>query len=487
MNTLRRAVNNSAVMFGSQIITWTATLILTAALGRYLGVAGFGDLYLAMSFGVIFSGVVTFGLDQQLVRAVARERSLASSYLIHSLVLKLVLSGLAYGMIIGITYLLGYPAELRLTIAVYCIVMLFHAISESTTAVFQSYENLLHPALGTVIEKVFVATGAIFLLTRGYGVVAVAAVFVIGGVLGAFWRTLFLRRLVRLHFALDVKKLRPLMIGALPFFVYWMLSAVYFRIDTVLLSVLSTADVVGWYGAAYKLFDTLGFLPSIICSAIMYPILSRLAVQSRANLRFALGKGLDVMLMLGIPICTGLFMLAEPIIELIYGTPAFLNAVPALQWLAPALFILYVNWVLGTVLVGLDQEKRLTVVAGLSLVINLGLNWLVIPQYQHVGAAAVTAGTELFIFGYMIVILPRDLLSRSSLIVFVKATASAGAMAAVLYALRGQSILVLVPLGGVVYCLTALLLRLVPPDDFQLFKQVVLNRGRRNADGTETA
>lgn len=487
MNTLKRAVNNSAVMLVSQIITWTATLILTAALGRYLGDAGFGDLYLAMSFGVIFGGVVAFGLDQQLVRAVARDRTLASSYFVHSLAVKVALSVLAYAMIIGIIYLLGYSPEVQLTIVVYCLVVLFHAVTETTTAVFQSYEDLFHPAIGTIIEKVFVAAVAIFLLTRGYGVVEVAAVFVVGGVLGALWRLLFLRKVVRLHLSLDVKRLRPLMIGAFPFFVYWVLSAVYFRIDAILLSILSTSNVVGWYGAAYKLFDTLGFLPSIICSAIMYPVLSRLAVQSRANLRFALGKGLDVMLMLGIPICTGLFMLAEPIIRLVYGKPEFLNAVPALQWMALALFLLYMNWVLGTVLIGLDQEKRLTVVAGLALVLNLGLNWLLIPQYQHVAAAAVTAGTELFIFGYLIAILPRDLLSRSSLIVFVKAVISAAAMGAVLYALRGQSILLLVPVGGLVYCLTALLLRLVPPDDLRLFKQVVLSRSERNAAGTKTA
>ena len=468
MNTLKRAVGNSAVMLVSQVITWTATLILTDALGRYLGDAGFGDLYLAMSFAVIFGGAVAFGLDQQLVRAVARDRSLASSYLVNSLALKFALSVLAYAMIIGITYLLDYSPQVKLTIAVYCLLLVFNAITESSTAVFQSYENLLHPALGTIIEKVFVAVVAILLLTRGYGVVAMAAVFVAGSALGALWRTVFLRRMVRPRLALDRAKLRPLMAGALPFFVYWILSAVYFRIDTVLLSIMSTANVVGWYGAAYKLFDTLGFLPSIICSAIMYPILSRLAVQSRANLRFALGKGLDVMLMLGVPICTGLFMLAGPIIRLIYGKPEFLNAVPALQWLALALFLMYMNWVLGTVLIGLDKEKRLTVVAGLSVVINLGLNWLLIPRYQHV-AAAVTAGTELFILGYLIAILPKDLLTRSSLTVLVKAMIAAG-MAIALYALRGQSILLL-----------------VPADDFRLFKQDVLSRGERNAAGTETA
>ena len=57
----------------SQAITWTATLVVTAALGWYLGAARFGDLYLAISLGTIFSVLVEFGLNQQIVRAVARD------------------------------------------------------------------------------------------------------------------------------------------------------------------------------------------------------------------------------------------------------------------------------------------------------------------------------------------------------------------------------------------------------------------------------
>jgi O-antigen/teichoic acid export membrane protein len=174
MHTLKRALSNSAILMVSQVITWTATLILTAALGRYLGAVGFGELYLAISFGVIFSGIVQFGLDQQLVRAVTRDRSLAGTYLVHSLTIKLLLVGFAYAAIIGIIYALQYPPEVKLTIAVYCIVLLFNALTESLTAVYQAFESLLYSALGTILEKVFIAALAIFLLTRGYGVVTMA-------------------------------------------------------------------------------------------------------------------------------------------------------------------------------------------------------------------------------------------------------------------------------------------------------------------------
>ena len=40
----------------------------------------FGTLYLAMSFSLLFSVLVEFGLNQQLVRAIARDRELAGPY-----------------------------------------------------------------------------------------------------------------------------------------------------------------------------------------------------------------------------------------------------------------------------------------------------------------------------------------------------------------------------------------------------------------------
>jgi O-antigen/teichoic acid export membrane protein len=275
--------------------------------------------------------------------------------------------------------------------------------------------------------------------------------------------------------------------GAVPFFLYWALGSVYYRVDVVLLSKLTDATVVGWYGAAYRLFDTLVFLPSIVSSAILFPILARLALHSRAELRAALDKGLGVVLMIGFPICTGLFVLAEPIIQFVYGRAEFQPAVPALRWLAVGLIVLYVNSVLTVVLVSLNQERKMTVAAGIATIVNLGLNWWLIPQFQHVASAAVTATTEVFILVYLLSFIPRDLLSFSSVVTLAKTAAAAAGMAVVLLVLRDQSLLLLVPLGGLVYISSGLVLRLVPPEDIRLIRQIVLSRGTREIRSAEAS
>src|SRR4051812_39593061 len=114
---LRQALGNTAIMLVAQVITWSATLVTMAVLGTWLGAAGFGTLYLAMSFGLLFAVLVEFGLNQQLVRAVARDSELAGPYLVNTLVIKLALSLVAYVIVLALIYLLGYDAETGRVIA----------------------------------------------------------------------------------------------------------------------------------------------------------------------------------------------------------------------------------------------------------------------------------------------------------------------------------------------------------------------------------
>ena len=478
MSVLRRALGNTAIMLVAQLITWSATLVTTAVLGSRLGVDAFGTLYLAMSFGLLFGVVVEFGLNQQLVRAIARDRDLAGPYLVNALAIKLVLAVVAYLSILALIYGLGYSAEAMRVVAVYSLILVSNGLSTTFTAVYQGTQRVVFAAAGSIIEKVLVCLLAVILLWLGFGVVTMAAVFVAGSAASALWQGLCLRRVARVELRLDRSVIGTLVRNAIPFFAYWVLGSLYYRLDTILLSKLTGPEVLGWYGAAYRLFDTLVFLPSIVASAILFPILAQLSVQSHAALRRAMRKGLDTILIVGLPISVGLFTLAEPIIQTIYRRTEFMQAVPALQWLAVGLLLLYVNSILGVTLVSLNEERKLTLLAGLALVLNLGLNLVLIPLFQHVGAASTTAATEAFMLVYLLAVMPRDLLQRATLGVLAKAGVASAAMALVLMALRGQSLLLLVPTGVAVYALAGIALRLVPAEDFRLILGALGRRGR---------
>ena len=50
MQELRKIINNTLISLFGQLVTWTSTLGLTIAYGRFLGDVKFGELYFATMF-----------------------------------------------------------------------------------------------------------------------------------------------------------------------------------------------------------------------------------------------------------------------------------------------------------------------------------------------------------------------------------------------------------------------------------------------------
>ena len=204
---------------------------------------------------------------------------------------------------------------------------------------------------------------------------------------------------------------------------------IYYRIDTFLLSLMANAAVIGWYGAGYRLFDTMVFLPGIVVGSIMYPVFSKLSTSSEEALKLAIEKSMSFLLFLGIPMATGLIVAAPNIITFLYNRPEFIHTIPVLQGLAPGLVFLYANTVATSVLISCNQERKITILAAVALVFNLGLNLLLIPRYQQVGAAVVTSLTEFLLLCVSVVLVPHHLLPLRSLKVGAKAVIASGVMA----------------------------------------------------------
>src|SRR5579863_961003 len=108
MNRLRRVVNNTLISLVGQAITWTSTLLLTVAYGRFLGDVKFGELYLALTFVQLVGFPVEFGVNQQVIREVAAEPELTQRYYASSTLIKGVAWILVYFILLLLCQLLGY-------------------------------------------------------------------------------------------------------------------------------------------------------------------------------------------------------------------------------------------------------------------------------------------------------------------------------------------------------------------------------------------
>jgi O-antigen/teichoic acid export membrane protein len=479
MIRLRRVVNNTVISLLGQAVTWTSTLLLTIAYGRFLGDVKFGELYFAITFVLLIGFPLEFGFNQQLTRDVAQDSSKALRYFSNTFLIKISLWFVLYGLILLVCWLLGYNMEERVLVAICGITLLGTSIANTFAALQYAFERVLFPAVGSILEKGLSALIGIILLRHGAGVQVMALVLLFGSLTNATWQAIWFLRLVGPRFSIDLTLIRELIRTSIPFLTYGVLGVIYYRLDTVLLSLFTNAAVVGWYGAAYRLFDTMVFLPNLVIVAIMYPVFSKLSTTSEASLKLAIEKSMNFLLFCGIPIAGAMIVAAPNIIGFLYHRAEFIPAVHVLQALAPGLIFLYVNTVFNTTIMSTKQEKKITIMAAAALIFNLVLNLILIPHFQQIGAAIVTSLTELLLLCIVVMFIPRRLLPFGSLRVAAKASLASLVMCVAIFALRNFNIFILLSVAMLIYLGTATLLGTIPREDIKALYSSIRYKAQR--------
>jgi O-antigen/teichoic acid export membrane protein len=480
MYRLRKVTSNTVISLLGQAVTWTSTLFLTIAYVRFLGDAKFGELYFALTFVLLIGFPLEFGFNQQLTRDVAQEPDKALRYLSNTLFIKGLLWMLLYGLILLVCWLLGYSPEERMLVGICGFTLLSTSMANTFASLHYSFERVIFPVVGTILEKGLSALVGILLLRSGAGVQVMVFVLLGGSLANMIWQASWFFRIVGTNLSIDRALISSLIRTSIPFLVYGVLGVIYYRLDTVLLSLMTSDAVIGWYGAGYRLFDTLIFLPSLVISAVMYPVFSKLSISSQVSLKLAIEKSMNFLLFCGIPIAILLIVAAPNIVGFLYHREEFIHTIPVIQALAPGLVFLYINSVLSTTLMSTKREKKITIMAAIALVFNLGLNLVLIPLYQHVGAAIVTSLTELLLLCISILFVPRYLLPFGSLRVGSKALLASLVMALTILLMRNLHIFLILPAAMLVYLGAATILGTIPREDLQALYSAIRHKAHRS-------
>ncbi len=480
MIRLRRIINNTIISLLGQAVSWLSTLLLSIAYGHFLGAFLFGELYLAITFVSLIGTPVDFGYGNQIMRDVAQKPDSASRYFSNVLLIKLGTWLIMYAAILLISWSLGYTSEVRTLVAICGFDLLCNSVANTFVSLHYAFERTIHPVVGNILEKGLSTLLGILLLRSGAGVQVMAVVLVGGSLVNVVWQAIWYFRLVGFSFVIERAVIREIVRTNIPFLVSGLLIIGYNSFDTVLLSLMTNSTVVGWYGAASRITDAMNFLPTIVILNIMYPVFSKLATTSDAKLKLALEKSMNLLLFCGIPITTMLIVAAPNIVGFLYGGRGFSQAIPALQALAPYVVFLYFDYPLASILLSKKQDRKMPIITVIGLVFNLGLNFLLIPLYQHVGAAIVASLTELLLCFICIAFTPRHLRPVGSLPVALKALVASLVMALAILLLHTLLIFVLLPIAMLVYFGVALLLRTIPREDYQALYHAIRQKAQRS-------
>ena len=368
-------------------------LIVLVMAGRFLNAADYGRFSYALAVATIVETVMDVGLGHVTVRAVARDTSSAPSLFRHILGLKLVwvTGGLAIlfvaapvlrrdPVVVEMCYLLGLSAAARSYVV-------------TARGLLQGLGRFDLEAVAALSDRgLLLVAGAVALLA-GYGVIGLGVAFVIARVIVVVGVTLFLRGIlgaVRPRF--DRQVWRDLQAAALPLGFFMIALNLYNYIDTVILGAMRSDAEVGWYAAAYRIYEGLTYAPSIL-AALLTPRLSYLFVHDRAKVGRLLARSLIAAAALGAALGLTTIWLAPNGVALLFGAQ-YEAAVRPLQILAGGALFVFCTWILHAAAIATNLDRRLftTTVAGFA--VNVILNILFVPSFGIRGAASATVAAE---------------------------------------------------------------------------------------------
>ncbi len=186
---------------------------------------------------------------------------------------------------------------------------------------------------------------------------------------------------------------RELQTTALPLGLFLVVLNLYSYVDGVMLGVMRGNVETGLYAAAYRTYEGMSYLPSIIAS-VLTPRLSDLFVSHRREHRRVALLGLAASVGLAIIVGAAAYVLATPLLVRLFGA-AFAPAASPFRILCLGLPLVFAIWVLHAIIISVNRETLLVQTALVGLAVNVSLNLYVIPRMGADGAALATVVGEL--------------------------------------------------------------------------------------------
>ncbi len=294
-----------------------ANVIIFIMLGRLAGPDLAGVFALGTTYLIITTTIMR-GMDDLIIRQISREPDQAKQYLTSFIFFRLGLAILLYGISFILVNILNYAQDTRIVILIITLSLIPDSISYVAQATLLGQRRFIAPAVAMSIATFFkLAAGGVAILRSD--LVSVAWFWLLGSLLGmviVLW--LAIQSVGGIYRSLNWTLVSKNWGSIWIFVSLTLLATLESQSDILILSIFRGEKDVGWYNAA----TTIAFTLSIISQAFrlsIYPIMTRYSLNAPEKLQNLYHQSLRYLGLISIPMVTGIFVLATPIVLLIYG------------------------------------------------------------------------------------------------------------------------------------------------------------------------
>ncbi len=456
----KKIAYNTIISTGARIIGLALSLIVIGFITRYLGQTGFGYYSTVLAFLFFFTVLADLGLYSICVREISKPKANQEKIASNAFTLRFFAGLFIFCLAPLIVCFFPYSSEIKLGVLIGSIGFWLMSNQQILIGIFQKYLRMDKVALAEFLGRLIQLGLVVFFIWQGFGFLSIISALV-GGSLVNFLLVFFLsQKYIHISFQFDFIFWKSLLKKSLPLALAIVFTVIYFKLDTIMLSLMKPLADVGIYNLSYKFLESLLFFPAMFVGLVM-PLMSKYAFFDREKFKKITQETLNLLLMFVVPLIIGIFFLSKEIVVLIAGKDFILSA-GVLNILIIAGSIIFLGILFSNMIISLEKQKSLTYIYGIGAIVNLAANLIFIPKYSYYGAAWTTVLTELIVTALMLVVLYKTFKVLPYFHSLIKYCLAGLAMILMFYFLPEWNLFILIILTSSAYFISLWLIHGIP-------------------------
>ncbi len=367
-----------------------------------VGTEMYGVYFALYNFSILFYIILDLGLTNYNNRTIAQNRDLLKSYLPNLIVVKLGLSFVFLGLLFLVAIMLGYDVlklKLLLPLALNQILISFIFYFRSNITAYHYFKmdaliSILDRLILIVVCSVLLWGSVVSTFKIEYFIYAQTFAYAITALM-AFLVVLRFVDFTHLNLNQLVQKTKLVQIlkESFPYALLILLMTLYNRIDGIMLERLLDDDgnEAGIYAAAYRLLDAVNVF-GLLFASLLLPLFAKM-LKDKVPIQNLTQTSFQTILAFSITVAIGCFIFQQEIMSLLYPEATVYWA-EVFSWLMFSFIAISSVYIFGTLMTANANLRALNWIAISGVVLNVILNFILIPNYKAYGATIATVNTQ---------------------------------------------------------------------------------------------
>jgi O-antigen/teichoic acid export membrane protein len=378
-------IKNTFWLSLGQFFTRLFKFLLVVFAARILGPEGWGSFQYVLSIASMFFIFSDWGVGNLLIRDYQQKKDFKERIRTGSLIREL-LAFLSLTIALIASLIFENP-NFRKTFIILSFFLFLNNLRDYITSFFQAIQKMEKQFIVNFVESLLTLIfGIIFLLTlRNFVSFAFAYFF---GIFFSFILALLLAKnfLIYLKPKINYEFIKYYLINGLPLALFGMLGFVFFTTDQIILGKLKGVEIVGYYSIATRIILILTTFPSLFLASL-FPQLA-LSVGDKERLKNIFKKSILFILLMSFSLFIFVLIFTD-FLPLLFGQK-YIPSIQPLKLLSLILLFLPLTNLFDNFLFSINKQWQDFSITLFCAILNVALNFLLIPQYSIFGAIYAT-------------------------------------------------------------------------------------------------